>query len=139
MRSSANKIISIFFLLTWIFIGNFIFLNLFLAVLLDGFGDPEILQMKDDIEDELLELNTLLMEKREFYIKKNKSVKKNIDDNQEVFDKLYKKSVFKKEADEDVNSPTEFPVKKVKKTQGVIVMDTQYMMDQQCFEEKYFQ
>ena len=29
---------TIFYLITWIFIGNFTFLNIFLAILLDGFG-----------------------------------------------------------------------------------------------------
>ena len=36
-RSDVSKIFSTIFLISWIFIGNFILLNLFLAILLDGF------------------------------------------------------------------------------------------------------
>ncbi|KRX08852.1 hypothetical protein PPERSA_08956 [Pseudocohnilembus persalinus] len=36
-RSSVYKIISAIYLISWIWIGNFIFLNLFLSILLDGF------------------------------------------------------------------------------------------------------
>jgi hypothetical protein len=36
-RSSINKFLSTIYLITWIFIGNYVFLNLFLAILIDGF------------------------------------------------------------------------------------------------------
>ena len=38
MRSSVGKIISLIFLISWIIIGNYVLLNLFLAILLDGFN-----------------------------------------------------------------------------------------------------
>ena len=37
MRSSAGKILPTVFYVTWIFIGNYILLNLFLSILLDSF------------------------------------------------------------------------------------------------------
>ena len=42
MRSSVNNLFSIVVLVLWIFMGNFVFLNLFLAILLDGFGQSDI-------------------------------------------------------------------------------------------------
>lgn len=49
MRSNVSKIISALFLISWIFIGNFILLNLFLAILLDGF---EMNDEEDEIDEE---------------------------------------------------------------------------------------
>jgi len=42
MRSNVNNLFSIVVLVLWIFMGNFVFLNLFLAILLDGFGQSDI-------------------------------------------------------------------------------------------------
>ena len=41
MRSSVMSFLTILYLISWIFIGNFIFLNLFLAILLDGFTSED--------------------------------------------------------------------------------------------------
>jgi hypothetical protein len=38
LNSTANHVVSIIYLYLWIFAGNFVLLNLFLAVLLDGFS-----------------------------------------------------------------------------------------------------
>ena len=37
MKSDMNQVITIVYLMSWIFAGNFSLLNLFLAILLDGF------------------------------------------------------------------------------------------------------
>lgn len=37
LRSDVNEVIVVVFFVSWIFIGNFILLNLFLAILLDSF------------------------------------------------------------------------------------------------------
>lgn len=42
IRSEVPEIISMVFLVSWIFIGNYILLNLFLAILLDGFAKERI-------------------------------------------------------------------------------------------------
>ena len=42
MRSEVNKAISIVYLVSWIFIGNFVLLNLFLAILLEGFENDDL-------------------------------------------------------------------------------------------------
>lgn len=41
MRSGVNKIIVAFYLISWIFLGNFMLLNLFLAILLDSFAEED--------------------------------------------------------------------------------------------------
>lgn len=48
MRSSTLSFLDFVFYVTWIFIGNYIFLNLFLAILLDGFTS----ETDDDEDDE---------------------------------------------------------------------------------------
>jgi Ion transport protein len=50
-RSGQNKFLSSLYLLTWIFIGNYVFLNLFLAILMDGFCSA-----LDDNEEEELDM-----------------------------------------------------------------------------------
>lgn len=45
IRTSVGPIITSLYLISWIFIGNYALLNLFLAILLDGFTG-------DDLEDE---------------------------------------------------------------------------------------
>jgi hypothetical protein len=41
MRSKTTKLISAIYYISWIFIGNFILLNLFLAILLDSFLEED--------------------------------------------------------------------------------------------------
>jgi hypothetical protein len=41
MRSEAGQIVSGIYFVVWIFIGNFILLNLFIAILLDSFVETE--------------------------------------------------------------------------------------------------
>ena len=50
MRSSAGPWISALFFISWIFIGNFILLNLFLAILLDSFLEEE---EEEELEEEI--------------------------------------------------------------------------------------
>lgn len=56
LHSSVSKAITIFYLVSWIFIGNLSLLNLFLAILLDGFSneddDEEEPGAEDDQDDE---------------------------------------------------------------------------------------
>ena len=51
MKSTQNsmllKTITATYYITWIFIGNFILLNLFLAILIDSFGEAD-----DEMDDE---------------------------------------------------------------------------------------
>ena len=59
LRSSTTPVLTIAYLLSWIFIGNYIFLNLFLAVLLDGFESSESLQLIEELEQEESELEAI--------------------------------------------------------------------------------
>lgn len=47
MRNDQNKPLACMYYISWIFVGNFILLNLFLAILLDSF-----LEEDDEDEDE---------------------------------------------------------------------------------------
>lgn len=56
-----NKILISFFMISWIFVGNFILLNLFLAILLDSFfnndeKEDEEEEMKENIKDKEMKL-----------------------------------------------------------------------------------
>jgi hypothetical protein len=136
-RSTSNSLISVVFLLTWIFIGNFIFLNLFLAVLLDGFGDPEILHMKEEIEDEILELNMLVQEKKEFYNEKSKTKKEHNKTHKVILDKLYERSYRNNdEPDQQFKSGSPMLKKQMTKKGNEA---KQYQEEQDNFKKKYFQ
>ena len=51
-RSPVSNFISILYLVSWIFIGNYIFLNLFLALLLDEFTGEEVEEELEELEAE---------------------------------------------------------------------------------------
>ena len=52
MRSQAGPVISAMYFISWIFIGNFILLNLFLAILLDSFLVEEQEEAKEKKQEE---------------------------------------------------------------------------------------
>lgn len=56
-RSEVSGLITSFYLLSWIFIGNFSLLNLFLAILLDGFSNESAEKDLEEAEAELEEDN----------------------------------------------------------------------------------
>lgn len=51
--SNANNVVVFLFLVIWIAIGNYIFLNLFLAVLLDNF-EEEYRRDKNQIDNNII-------------------------------------------------------------------------------------
>jgi hypothetical protein len=51
-RTNVNYAISCVFLIVWIFIGNYILLNLFTAVLLDGFSSAVVINQLEDLNNE---------------------------------------------------------------------------------------
>ena len=52
MRSSVPIFITVFFMISWIFIGNYVLLNLFLAILLDGFAKENTQKIVNELEDD---------------------------------------------------------------------------------------
>jgi hypothetical protein len=62
LRSDASSVVTIIYMIAWIFIGNYIFLNLFLAILLDGFENAEHLQLVEELDDEIQELERMQKE-----------------------------------------------------------------------------
>lgn len=48
------KILTAIYYISWIFIGNFILLNLFLAILIDAFGDEDA-ELDEELSDKALE------------------------------------------------------------------------------------
>lgn len=52
LNSKQNQIMSMFYFFLWIFVGNYVLLNLFLAVLLDGFS-VNAEEEDDKIQDEM--------------------------------------------------------------------------------------
>lgn len=56
LRSEANSVVSVVYLIAWIFIGNYIFINLFLSILLEGFENSDSLQQLDEIDNERRDL-----------------------------------------------------------------------------------
>ena len=62
LRSEVSPALTMGYLLAWIFIGNYIFLNLFLAILLEGFESSETMQTIIEIEHETRELERVHQE-----------------------------------------------------------------------------
>lgn len=56
LRSDANSLLAVVYLISWIFIGNYIFINLFLSILLEGFESSESLQQIEEIDNERRDL-----------------------------------------------------------------------------------
>lgn len=56
MRTDVNIVITMIFLISWIFIGNYVLLNLFLAILLEGFESEELLQEVEGVLDQDIEI-----------------------------------------------------------------------------------
>ena len=57
LRSSIFEGFTVFYLISWIFIGNYILLNLLLAILLDAFTNDERLIEEIDFFEEKSNLN----------------------------------------------------------------------------------
>ena len=51
--SMISKVVTAIYYISWIFIGNFILLNLFLAILIDGFAEEDA---DDEVSEEELKL-----------------------------------------------------------------------------------
>ena len=53
MRSPIPAIINVMYLISWIFMGNYVLLNLFLAILFDGFhnGDKDSINVLEEDEE----------------------------------------------------------------------------------------
>ena len=53
--SMIYKTVTALYYISWIFIGNFILLNLFLAILIDSFGEADAELELDDVEARMTE------------------------------------------------------------------------------------
>jgi len=74
MRSDLNKFLTVTYYISWIFIGNFILLNLFLAILLDSFMEEEEEEEEKEKEEEHMKEE---IEKRKERRKERKQRKQN--------------------------------------------------------------
>ena len=52
MRGEIPKLMAVFYLILWIFVGNFILLNLFLAILLDSFIEEDEEEESEEEDEE---------------------------------------------------------------------------------------
>ena len=69
MRASTPKPVTAMFYISWIFIGNIVLLNLFLAILLDAFISEN---EKTEVTDEELEAEKIAEEEQKEMIQKIK-------------------------------------------------------------------
>ena len=61
-NSSVNHSITIVFVLSWLVIGNYIFFNLFLALLLGGFDSDNVVKQLEEEVDEFKELQQIIQD-----------------------------------------------------------------------------
>lgn len=70
MRGDIDKILASAFLIVWIFVGNFILLNLFLAILLDSFIEED--EEQEDQEERLERIKLKQLRAQEKAKRKNR-------------------------------------------------------------------
>lgn len=79
MRASGGspvfKTVAAIYYISWIFIGNFILLNLFLAILIDSFGEADA-ELEDEEETERSEEQARAEHKKRVELQKEKRLKK---------------------------------------------------------------
>jgi hypothetical protein len=54
LRSGVAQPITVLYYISWVFLGNFMLLNLFLAILLDGFSTEESHKTKKDEDPKVI-------------------------------------------------------------------------------------
>jgi hypothetical protein len=85
LRTNVSPIMTMIYLIVWVFIGNYIFLNLFLAILLDGFQTCEAVVVYEEIDNEHKEYEA--MQKKRIEIQEEKTALE-IKSNEEVKAKM---------------------------------------------------
>lgn len=122
LRADVSPAISLIYLIAWIFIGNYIFLNLFLAILLEGFESSDALQVVFEIEEEGKELDRM-----------NKQIIK------EIEEKKKNEEEERRKATEDVMAiiePTKFKsTTESKKKQATYVVDRNFDLDNESLSD----
>lgn len=53
LRSDINEIFTLLFLISWIFIGNYVLLNLFLTILLEGFENEDLSSKLQGLDEDI--------------------------------------------------------------------------------------
>jgi hypothetical protein len=99
LRSETNAILSVVYLISWIFIGNYIFINLFLSILLEGFENSQALHELEELENESRELARV--HKRLVHQAEEKK-KKEEQENEEAYKKVQIITQPEKFADEEI-------------------------------------
>ena len=126
-NDSPNKYVVAVYYILWIFIGNFILLNLFLAILLDSFLDGDEVEMDDD------EIEMKLKKKRQRAIEKKKRQNKN---KVNMGDVQHKKKMFWDntcESDEDLEDLDEDQILNIFKEEGILKRDKHETKDVKLF------
>lgn len=117
MRGEIDKILASAFLIVWIFVGNFILLNLFLAILLDSFIEED--EEQEDQEERLERIKLKQLRANEKAKRKNRK---------KVYMKLQKKERPSKlyfgqaaeEDEEDLEDLDEEQIIKIFQSQGIL-------------------
>jgi hypothetical protein len=97
LRSSNPPYLTMAYLLIWIFIGNYIFLNLFLAILLEGFESSSAGKPLEEYDDEQTELEAMYKRKIEEVKEKKELLEKSENEASKRFLMIVEPQNFKKE------------------------------------------
>lgn len=124
MRGDTSKILITSYLISWIFIGNFILLNLFLAILLDSFIEEDTEEEDFNIKMERMKAKLARAKERnkrknskKVYMKTLEKKKKNAKNAQPS--KLYFGQVAE-EDEEDLEDLDEEQIVKIFQSQGIL-------------------
>jgi hypothetical protein len=97
LRSPNPPYLTMAYLLIWIFIGNYIFLNLFLAILLEGFESSSAAKPLEEYDDEQTELEAMYQRKIEEVKEKKEGLEKSENEAKKRFLMIVEPQNFKKE------------------------------------------
>jgi hypothetical protein len=53
LSTSINKYLSLAYMISWIFLGNYVLANIFLAILLDGFDEDALQEDFEELEEDI--------------------------------------------------------------------------------------
>mmetsp|Transcript_7183 Transcript_7183/g.12108 ORF Transcript_7183/g.12108 Transcript_7183/m.12108 type:complete len:1503 (-) Transcript_7183:75-4583(-) len=135
MRGNTNKFFISIFYISWIFIGNFILLNLFLAILLDSFLEED----EEEEDEEALAQFNKQKRMRALEKKRRKDVNKvfmNLQLIRDINNHQASKFYFgqaKGESEEDLEDLDEEQIIKIFKQQGILKKDEDEVKQQQLF------
>lgn len=135
--TGVSKAITLAFIISWLIIGNYVFLNLFLAMLLGGFESAEVIKSLQETKDEFKELKEQIKRQNHEQAKlvqevEDKKVRESKNINYIIKTDI-KQQIYEDEAMFDVLSEQKL------KTRGTYFLERPFKHDESSLEELLYE